>query len=178
VSDEEGHPVIAGLAALIGVGVAVGLLVSVGALGASRVLGLGGDDDGGTASSQQSMYLPRPSETESEGGPLITLAPGEPTPTQSSSAPPEFAISLSSSVTEVGPMEEIYLTGVYPGGEGAVLQVQRFEDGKWQDFPVDAPVSGGTFSTYVQTAASGVNTFRVRDTSGPETSNEVKVTVR
>jgi hypothetical protein len=178
VSDEEGHPVISGLAALIGVGVAVGLLVSVGALGASRVLGLGDGDDGGTASSQQSMYLPRPSETESETGPQITLAPGEPTPSESSAAAPQFAISLSSSVTEVGPMEEIYLTGVYPGGEGAVLQVQRFENGKWQDFPVDAPVSGGTFSTYVQTAQSGVNTFRVRDTSGPETSNEVKVTVR
>ncbi|QIG44854.1 hypothetical protein G5V58_20570 [Nocardioides anomalus] len=178
MSDEEGHPVISGLAALIGVGVVVGLLVSVGALGATRVLGLGGEDDGGTASSQQSMYLPRPSETESESGPQITLAPGEPTPVESTSAAPEFAISLSSSVTEVGPMEEIYLTGVYPGGEGAVLQVQRFENGKWQDFPVDVPVSGGTFSTYVQTASSGVNTFRVRDTSGPETSNEVKVTVR
>ncbi len=90
---------------------------------------------------------------------------------------PEFPISLSSSVTEVGPMEEIYLTGVYPGGEGAIIQVQRFEDGDWQDFPVDASVSGETFSTYVQTAQSGVNRFRVRDTSGPDVSNEVKVRV-
>ena len=58
-------------------------------------------------------------------------------------------------------MEEIYLTGVYPGGEGAVVQVQRFENDKWEDFPVDAVVSGETFSTYVQTAQPGVNMFRV-----------------
>ena len=69
------------------------------------------------------------------------------------------------------------LTGVYPGGEGAVVQVQRFESGKWVDFPVDASVSGETFSTYVQTARTGVNRFRVRDTSGPDVSNEVRVTV-
>ena len=44
-------------------------------------------------------------------------------------------------------MEEIYLTGVCPGGEGAVVQVQRLENGNWEDFPVDAVVSGETFST-------------------------------
>ncbi len=76
-------------------------------------------------------------------------------------------------------MEEIYLTGVYPGGEGAVVQVQRLENGKWEDFAtVDAVVSGETFSTYVQTAQIGVNKFRVRDTDGPEVSNEVRVQVR
>ena len=75
-------------------------------------------------------------------------------------------------------MEEIYLTGVYPNGEGAVVQVQRFENGRWEDFPVDASVSGQTFSTYVQTAQTGVNRFRVRDTSSAQVSNEVRVKVR
>jgi hypothetical protein len=181
VSEDEGHPIMSGLAALIGVGVVVGLLVSGGALAASSMLGLGGGDDGGTASSQQSMYLPKPSDTESESGPQITLHPGEESPSapaSSSEATPEFAISLSSASTEVGPMEEIYLTGVYPNGEGAVVQVQRFENGRWEDFPVDASVSGQTFSTYVQTAQTGVNRFRVRDTSSAQVSNEVRVKVR
>jgi hypothetical protein len=180
MSEDEGHPIVAGLVALVGVGVVVGLLVSGGALAASSILGLNGDDDGGSASSQQSMYLPKPSDTVVESGPEITLQPGEQTPTDSASAntPEQFAISLSAAVTEVGPMEEIYLTGVYPGGEGAVVQVQRFENGKWNDFPVDAVVSGETFSTYVQTAKTGVNKFRVRNTDGPDTSNEVRVKVR
>ena len=127
----------------------------------------------------RSMYLPKPSDTALETGSQITLQPGEETPTstETSEAPPEFAISLSSASTEVGAMEEIYLTGVYPGGEGAVVQVQRFESGKWADFPVDASVSGETFSTYVLTAQLGLNRFRVRDTSGPNVSNEVRVKV-
>jgi hypothetical protein len=181
LSEDEGHPIIAGLAALIGVGVVVGLLVSGGALAASSMLGLGDGGDDGTASSQQSMYLPKPSDTASESGPQFTLAPGEETPseTASSSAPPEFPISLSAAATEVGPMEEIYLTGVYPGGEGAVVQVQRLENGKWDDFAtVDAVVSGETFSTYVQTANVGVNKFRVRDTDSQAVSNQVRVKVR
>ena len=105
MNDDEGHPVLSGLAALVGVGVVVGLLVSGGALAASSMLGLGGDDDGGTASSQQSMYLPKPSDTELETGPQITLQPGEETPTgtATSDAPPQFAISLSAAATEVGP---------------------------------------------------------------------------
>jgi hypothetical protein len=178
LSEDEGHPVISGLVALIGVGVVVGLLVSGGALAASSILGLGGHDSGGTATSQQSMYLPRPSATESETGPAITLAPGEESPTSTAStAPPQFAISLSSSSTQVQPMEEIYLTGVYPGGEGAVVQVQRFQNGKWEDFPVDASVSGETFSTYVQTGQVGFNKFRVRDTSSSAVSNDVRVKV-
>jgi hypothetical protein len=181
LSEDEGHPIIAGLAALIGVGVVVGLLVSAAALAATSMLGLGGGDDGGTASSQQSMYLPKPSDTESEAGAQITLQPGEETPTSTapSTAAPEFPISLSASTTEVGPMEEIYLTGVYPSGEGAVVQVQRFENGKWDDFAtVDAVVSGETFSTYVQTAHLGINKFRVRDTDSDAVSNEVRVKVR
>jgi hypothetical protein len=179
LSDDEGHhPVIAGLVALVGVGVVVGLLVSGGALAASSLLGLSGGDEDGTASSQQSMYLPKPSDTVEPTGPQITLQPGQETPTATATTEaPKFAISLSSAATEVGPMQEIYLTGVYPSGEGAVVQVQRFEDGKWVDFPVDASVTGQTFSTYVQTARPGMNRFRVRDTSGPDVSNEVRVRV-
>jgi hypothetical protein len=181
-TDSEGHPVIAGLAALVGVGVVVGILVSGGALAASSVLGLSGGDDGGTTSSQQSMYLPKPSSTESPTGPLVTLQPGEessPATGPAAPATPEFLISLSAAQTEVGQMEEIYLTGVYPGGEGAIVQVQRFQNGAWGDFAtVDAVVSGETFSTYVLTAQTGVNRFRVRDTDSEQVSNEVKVRVR
>jgi hypothetical protein len=181
LSESEGHPVISGMAALAGVGIVVGLLISGGALAASSMLGLNGGDDDGTASSQQSMYLPTPSPTDPATGPQITLQPGQETPTATDPAAPvtpEFAISLSAAQTEVGQMEEIYLTGVYPNGEGAVVQVQRLENGNWEDFAtVDAVVSGETFSTYVQTAQTGVNRFRVRDTDSDQVSNEVRVKI-
>jgi len=181
LSESEGHPVIAGLAALAGVGVVVGLLISGGALAASSMLGLDGGDDDGTASSQQSMYLPKPSPTDPASGPLVTLQPGQETPTATDSATPvtpEFAISLSAAKTDVAPMEEIYLTGTYPNGEGAVVQVQRLENGNWEDFPVDAVVSGQTFTTYVQTGQTGVNKFRVRDPDNDQVSNEVRVNIQ
>ena len=64
-------------------------------------------------------------------------------------------------------MGRIDLTGTYPTGEGAVLQVQRATgpgDDSWVDFPVTVTVSGGQFSTYVQTGRTGPNRFRVIDT--------------
>ena len=74
-------------------------------------------------------------------------------------------------------MERIDLSGVYPSGEGAILQVERLVDGTWTEFPVTASVGGETFSTYVQTGQAGENKFRVRDTSTGELSNVVTVQI-
>lgn len=178
------HPVAYGLLALVGVGVVVGLVLGLAALAGTRVLGVGDPATASTGEGEASMYLPKPEKTQPASGPLVTLAPGEDPPppptetaTESESSEPEKAISLSAGQTSVGPMEQIDLTGVYPGGEGAILQVQRFESGSWQDFPVTASVSNQTFATYVQTSQPGVNRFRVVDTDTDEPSNEVKVTV-
>jgi hypothetical protein len=76
----------------------------------------------------------------------------------------------------VSPGERIDLTGVYQNGEGAVLQVQRYEGG-WTDFPVTTTVSGGIFSTYLTTSRSGVLRFRVFDRATDRHSNQVQVTV-
>lgn len=181
--ESEGHPVVAGLLALLGVGLAVGLLVSGAALAGTSVLGLGESDGGGQASSDQTINVPKPEPTDPESGPLLTL---EPKPSsdgasESEEAPePEDAISLSASVTEVRPGQPIDLSGVYPGGEGGTLIVQRLEDDVWVDFAdggVTASVSNETFSTYVITERTGLNTWRVRDIATDEVSNEVRVQV-
>jgi hypothetical protein len=187
--DSEEHPVAAGLIALVGVGLAVGLIIGIVALAATRMMGLGGENASAQTTSQESLYLPKPEKTTGPSGPLITLAPGESeSPTgqaaqgkQPSRSPkPAKAkkeISLSASQTSVQPMDQIDLTGVYPGGEGAILQVQRFTSGSWQAFPVTVSVSDETFATYVQTSQTGINRFRVTDTDTGLTSNEVKITI-
>lgn len=181
----EDHPVLAGLLALVGVGLVVGIVAGLAALAGTRMLGLDSDSATAQSTSGQTMYLPKPEKTQAASDPLITLAPdpttGEetdvtPGETETSEAP-DKQISLSASQTVVAPMEQIDLTGVYPGGEGAILQVQRFTSGAWQDFPVTVSVSDETFSTYVQTSQSGVNRFRVVDTDTDLQSNEVKVTI-
>jgi len=73
---------------------------------------------------------------------------------------------------------EITLTGTYSAADGTTLQVQRREaGGVWADFPVTATVTGGTFSTYIQTGQTGTNRIRMMDTSTGAMSNVVTVDV-
>lgn len=180
----DGHPVLWGLVALASVAVAVGLILGGGALVVTQALGFSGDSDPSSGSTaQESMFLPEPVPTQSDSGPLITLAPdpqgsvGSTSSAEPSDQPSQPVISLSVSQTSVAPMAQIDLTGTYPGGEGAILQVQQFREGGWTDFPVTASVGNETFATYIQTSNPGVNRFRVLDTDTREASNEVKVTI-
>lgn len=185
-SDREDHPVLAGLLALVGVALAVGLIVGLAALAGTRILGLNGEDAAAESTGGQSLFLPKPKPTQSDKGPEITLQPG---PTQSPSPSdkpsetqkpekPKNEISLAASQTAVAPMEQIDLTGVYPGGEGAILRVERFSGGQWEDFAqITANVSNETFSTYIQTGQIGMQRFRVVDTDTGKASNEVRVRV-
>ncbi|MFC5178079.1 hypothetical protein [Nocardioides taihuensis] len=184
----EDHPIAAGLIALVGVGLVVGLIAGLTVLGATRVLGLDGDAATAENTADGTLYIPKFHKTTAESGPLLTLAQ-EPTPTDGETVEPseeettkdkkpESKISLSASQTAVAPMEQIDLTGTYPGGEGAILRVERFTGGQWVDFAqITANVSNQTFSTYIQTGQTGVNKFRVVDTDTDLASNAVRVTV-
>ncbi len=185
MSASDDHPVAAGLAALVGVGLAVGLLLGLIALVATRTIGLGGESATASSSQDESLFVPTPTKTEGPSGPLITLAP-QPDAQQGDDKATDKAtkqkkqqkISLQAGQDQVGSMDRIDLTGSYPGGEGAILQVQRREGGTWEDFPVTVSVANGTYSTYVQTGRSGKNRFRVRDSDKNKTSNPVTVRVQ
>lgn len=188
VDSDTQHPVAAGLLAMVAVGLAVGLLLGLVTLLGARLTGLGGD--GGNAETAvevgPSLYLPTPKPTAKPSGPLVTLSPGaapqgeivEPAEPPLTTAPAAGVISLQVASSQVESMERIDLSGVYVGGEGAILQVQRFDDGAWEDFAsIDVAVQGETFTTYVQTGRPGDQRFRVRDTDTGKVSNEVVVTV-
>jgi hypothetical protein len=181
VPERKQHPVVAGLAALLGVGLAIGLLAGGGTLLATRVLGLGGEATAVDSDAGESMYLPKPEKTTPASPTAQSTEPAASPPTGPVHVTPsqETGISLSSGQTQVGPMARIDLTGSYPTGEGAVLQVQRATGpgDDWVDFPVTVTVSGGQFSTYVQTGKAGPNRFRVIDTDTDLASNEVTVTI-
>lgn len=175
--DTENRPVLMGLVALVGVAVAIGLLGGLAVLAGVEATGIGdtSSSSSGDASSSATFRLPRPSETATE---TATEEPAEPEPgTKTTSEAPATRISLSATQQSVSPMQQIDLTGTYEGGEGSILQVQRFENGSWSDFPVTMSVSGGTFATYVQTSRTGPNKFRVVDTDSDAVSNEITVTV-
>ncbi|HEU4515072.1 MAG TPA: hypothetical protein VFR87_18325 [Nocardioidaceae bacterium] len=184
-----------GVGALLGVALLVGGVISLVALGAVSVSGIGEETQ--TVQEEPSLYIPDRSpgaSAEDDDDPGLTLEDlnggVDPTNTDEPEAtkspredkkrkrkPPRSVISLSASPLDVAAMERIYLTGTYPGGEGASLQVQRFEGGGWTDFPTSASVSGGTFSTYVMTGQTGANKFRVVDSGRGKASNPVTVRV-
>jgi hypothetical protein len=174
--DTENRPVLTGLVALVGVALAIGLLGGLGVLGVVKATGIGGSSEATSGSEPSATFsLPRPSDTETS---IPDPQETEPSATgETTSETPAAAISLSATQQSVSPMQQIDLTGTYQSGEGAILQVQRFENGDWSDFPVTMSVSGGTFATYVQTSRVGPNKFRVIDTDTQTTSNEITVTV-
>ncbi|MGC4110342.1 MAG: hypothetical protein QM747_07965 [Nocardioides sp.] len=185
MSADENRPVLAGLVALVGVALAVGVIASVAVVAGAHVLGLGGGhaaavggNDGAT------LDVPKPEKTHSSGGPSITLgsSPSSTTSDDTSSPTikkPKKKISLQAGETSVAPMGRINLSGTYPGGEGEVLNVQKFSNGSWQGFySISATVTNGTFQTYIQTGTPGMNRFRVIDSDTQLASNEVRVQIR
>lgn len=176
-----------GLVALLAVSLTVGLVLGGVALVGTRILGISGDSSGSAgASENESAIIPRPSKTAANG-PQVTLntpdattedtGVDDPKTEETKKPKPEKAITLQADQTAVGTFDRIDISGVYPGGEGATLQVQRFEGGQWADFPATIPVSGEVFRTYVQSAQTGVNKFRVVDNSTGEASNPITVTI-
>lgn len=187
------RPVLSGLLALTAVAVVVGLLAGVTMLMGSKILGFdsGGASASGEASSGETLFLPEPQKTERPDGPLITLDVDPTVPPSGDDADesdegkkqkkkkaPRDKITLNAGQTSVSAMQRIDLTGTHPTGSGAILQVQRFENGSWTDFPVTVSVSsGGTFGTYVMTGQSGETRFRMLDTDSGKASNFVTVTI-
>jgi hypothetical protein len=182
-SDEE-RPVVFGLLALVGVAVAVGLVASVAVLLGAHLVGLGGGNAAAVAGDNgATMEVPKPQKTQPASGPSITLGSSPTSSTTETQSPtikkPKKQISLQAGQTTVSPMGRIDLTGTYPGGEGAVLNVQKFSNGSWQDFySISATVTNGTFSTYIQTGTPGMNRFRVIDSDTQLASNQVRVQIK
>ncbi len=182
--DDEDAPwtrqLLVAVGVLVAVALVIGGVVSVVALGAASVSGI--DDAHRTASARPSLYIPSAEPTtrpEQFPDPAGSGGSDAASPSASPSERPTKkprAISLQVFPQQVSANERINLTGVYQGAEGASLQVQRFE-GRWVDFPVDASVRGGSFTTYVYTGRSGTNRFRVIDKSSGEKSNAVRVTI-
>jgi hypothetical protein len=177
---------------LVAVALVIGGIVSVIALGAAKVTGF--DSAQSTASSRPSLYVP-------SGEPTVGLEPypdpsgatdkpqkgrsgsgsagsgGSDPDSPDSPSPQKKGITLQVFPQQVSAGQRINISGVYSNGEGAKLQVQRFEGGSWTDFPVSASVSGGQFATYITTSHTGPQRLRVVDKTAKRMSNAVRVRV-
>jgi hypothetical protein len=176
---------------LVAVALVIGAILSVIALGAAKFTGI--DSAKSTASAKPSLYVPSgkptvglepvpdpsgvpdrptssPSGSDSSGGSGKSDSPDSP-------GPQKKGITLQLYPQQVSAGQRINISGVYTNGEGAQLQVQRFENGSWSDFPVTTSVSGGQFATYITTSHTGPQRFRVTDKAAGRKSNAVRVRV-
>lgn len=69
------------------------------------------------------------------------------------------------------------LVGSLAVAPGTGLQVQRKNNGQWEDFPVKTTSKGGDFTIKIQSSKKGVNEFRVQSADGKVTPS-VFVTIR
>jgi hypothetical protein len=167
-----------GVVMLLVVGGLIGVVLAVAGLKAAKLAGIG--DTKQTTPTNERLHIPRnvasstPGASSAQAGQSSSL----PTTSHRPSAAPLHLISLQVSPSAVGSFEHINLSGSYRAPDGTRLQVQRKENGVWSDFPTTTSVTGGAFATYVETAHTGLNLFRVSDVAHGRSSNVVKVTVR
>jgi hypothetical protein len=184
---EDSPPVrslLVGLVTLVLVALIIGGVASLFALGAANVAGLASDKGPAPRPSLYVPPLPRDSETPTPSATGPAAVAQSPTLAPSPSATPthqkrhrSHRISLVASPLHASASERIDLSGSYPGGAGAVLQVQNRQGGRWTDFPVTVPVSGGRFHTYIYTGNPGPHRFRVVDPGSGRASNPVTITI-
>lgn len=173
-----------------GIAVVIGLVVALTATAALRMAGVSGDDGPPpTVAEPDPDELPSPDTVEPTPSESPSTSPGpsqspnkgpskrpskSPSPTKSDK--PQ-QIRLTASASSASSMQQVGLSGSYPGGNGVTLQVQRREGGGWAPFPTSATVDGGTFSTYVALGQPGPNRLRVVDPRSGQASNVVVINV-
>jgi hypothetical protein len=95
----------------------------------------------------------------------------EPTDESTGTGRDESPIQLEGLVDSAAPLEAVRIQGRYRGGADTFLRVQRWEDGKWLDFPLPTKTNqSGRFTTYVELGPPGRYQLRVLDPNSGVTS--------
>jgi hypothetical protein len=90
----------------------------------------------------------------------------------------ESTIQLEDLPASARPFEAVHIQGTYRGGSGTFLRVQRWEGGKWLDFPLPTKTDqSGQFITQAEFAQPGHYRLRVVDPDSGVTSKPFVVVI-
>jgi len=138
---------------------AVLVIVNVAWLG--LLLSRASDERAGQSSSSQSA---------TPGGVSSSSAPSSASDPRSGSAE-QRAIQLEDLADTAKPFQTVPIQGTYRGGGDTFLRVQRWESGKWLDFPLPTKTDeSGRFTAYVELGQPGRYALRVLDPDSGVTS--------
>ncbi len=160
--------------------VVIGVVVALGTTLVVHALGLNDSESAGPVGGRRAEPTkPLPTKALEVPGEKQDSASPEPSasPSADSAKKKNGKLKLDISPVKAKPMERVNLTGTYKGADNLALQVQRFEDGSWTGFGVEANVRVGTYATYVQTGRVGEQRFRMYDPQARVGSNVVMVTI-
>ena len=124
----------------------------------------------GQSSSSQSAT---PAGVSSSSGPSSASDP------RSGSAAEQRTIQLEDLADSAKPFQTVPIQGTYRGGGHTLLRVQRWESGKWLDFPLPTKTDeSGRFTAYVELGQPGRYTLRVLDPDSGATSKILVLVIK
>jgi hypothetical protein len=110
--------------------------------------------------------------------PTSTTTPGAGDNTGSSSAE-EKTIQLEDSAGSAWPFQPVRIQGTYRGGADTFLRVQRWEGGRWLDFPLPTKTDkSGQFTAYVELGQPGRYRLRMLDPDSGVTSKTFVLVIK
>jgi hypothetical protein len=121
-----------------------------------------------------------------ESAPIQSATPGggRPTTEPPASAPRSGsaegdAIQVKDVAASARPFETVRIRGSYRDGADTLLRVQRWEDGKWLDFPLPTKTDkSGQFTAYVELGQPGRYRLRLLDPSTGLTSKPFVLVIK
>ena len=103
------------------------------------------------------------SQSATRGGVLPSSGPSSAADPRSGSAE-QRTIQLEDLADSAKPFQTVRIQGTYPGGGDTFLRVQRWEGGKWLDFPLPTKTdSSGKFTAFIELGQPGRYRLRVLD---------------
>ena len=131
------------------------LLVILNVVWLGLLLSRASDERAGQSSTSQSAT---PAGVSSSSGPSSASDP------RSGSAAEQRTIQLEDLADSAKPFQTVPIQGTYRGGGHTLLRVQRWEGGKWLDFPLPTKTdSSGQFTAFIELGQPGRYRLRVLD---------------
>ena len=128
------------------------------------------DERARQSSSSQSAT---PAGVSSSSGPSSASDP------RSGSAAEQRTIQLEDLADSAKPFQTVPIQGTYSGGGHTLLRVQRWESGKWLDFPLPTKTNeSGRFTAYVELGQPGRYALRVLDPDSGVTSKILVLVIK
>jgi hypothetical protein len=118
------------------------------------------------------------SQSATHGGVSPSSGPSSASDPRSGSAE-QRTIQLEDLADSAKPFQTVPIQGTYHGGGDTLLRVQRWESGKWLDFPLPTKTDeSGRFTAYVELGQPGRYALRVRDPDSGVTSKILVLVIK